>query len=110
MSDGNWSDYVADAGSDPEPIDLTREPMMFPADRATRLQNLARGDEGFLLSMAYSTQRGYAESHPFAGEIRMGEVDVVICPEELGFAIEIGSITLTLVLWIIGLLAVGGSP
>ena len=84
-----------EAGSDPEPVDLTREPIMFPADRATRLQNLARGDEGFLLGMAYSSQRGYAESHPFAGEIRMGEVDVVICPEELGFAIEIGSITLT---------------
>jgi alpha-D-ribose 1-methylphosphonate 5-triphosphate synthase subunit PhnI len=84
-----------DAGSDPEPTDLTREPLMFPADRATRLQNLARGDEGFLLGMAYSTQRGYAETHPFAGEIRMGEVDVLICPEELGFAIEIGSITLT---------------
>ena len=82
-------------GSDPEPTDLTREPLMFPADRATRLQNLARGDEGFLLGMAYSTQRGYAESHPFTGEIRMGEVDVVVCPEELGFAIEIGSITLT---------------
>jgi alpha-D-ribose 1-methylphosphonate 5-triphosphate synthase subunit PhnI len=84
-----------DAGSDPEPSDLTRDPLMFPADRATRLQNLARGDEGFLLGMAYSTQRGYAETHPFAGEIRMGEVDVLICPEELGFAIEIGSITLT---------------
>ena len=84
-----------DVGSDPEPMDLTREPLMFPADRATRLQNLSRGDEGFLLSMAYSTQRGYAESHPFAGEIRMGEVDVVVCPEELGFAIEIGAITLT---------------
>jgi alpha-D-ribose 1-methylphosphonate 5-triphosphate synthase subunit PhnI len=82
-------------GSDPEPIDLTREPLMFPADRATRLQNLSRGDEGFLLGMAYSTQRGYAESHPFAGEIRMGDVDVLVCPEELGFAIEIGSITLT---------------
>jgi alpha-D-ribose 1-methylphosphonate 5-triphosphate synthase subunit PhnI len=82
-------------GSDAEPADLTREPLMFPADRATRLQNLSRGDEGFLLSMAYSTQRGYAESHPFAGEIRMGEVDVVVCPEELGFAIEIGSIVLT---------------
>ncbi|MFK2878257.1 carbon-phosphorus lyase complex subunit PhnI [Rhodanobacter hydrolyticus] len=82
-------------GSDPEPVDLTREPLMFPADRATRLQNLSRGDEGFLLGMAYSTQRGYAESHPFAGEIRMGEVDVRICPEELGFAIEIGSIVLT---------------
>jgi alpha-D-ribose 1-methylphosphonate 5-triphosphate synthase subunit PhnI len=82
-------------GSDPEPTDLTREPLMFPADRATRLQNLARGDEGFLLGLAYSTQRGYAESHPFAGEIRMGEIDVLICPEELGFVIEIGSITMT---------------
>lgn len=85
----------ARAGDDPEPPDLTREPLIFPADRATRMQNLARGDEGFLLGLAYSTQRGYAESHPFAGEIRMGEVDVCICPEELGFAIEIGSITLT---------------
>jgi alpha-D-ribose 1-methylphosphonate 5-triphosphate synthase subunit PhnI len=31
--------------------DLTRESMSFPADRATRLQNLARGDEGFLLAL-----------------------------------------------------------
>jgi len=85
----------AEPGDDAEPADLTRDPLMFPADRATRLQNLARGDEGFLLGMAYSTQRGYAESHPFAGEIRMGEVDVLICPEELGFPIAIGEITLT---------------
>jgi alpha-D-ribose 1-methylphosphonate 5-triphosphate synthase subunit PhnI len=80
---------------DPEPVDLTREPMMFPASRPARLQNLARGDEGWLLGLAYSTQRGYAESHPFAGEIRMGEVSVSICPDELGFAIDIGEITLT---------------
>ena len=85
----------ADAGDDAEPLDLTREPLTYPADRATRMQNLARGDEGYLLGLAYSTQRGYAESHPFAGEIRMGDVDVCICPEELGFAIEIGSITVT---------------
>ncbi|MEN2428746.1 carbon-phosphorus lyase complex subunit PhnI [Chromobacterium vaccinii] len=80
---------------DPEPVDLTREPLMFPADRPARLQNLARGDEGWLLGLAYSTQRGYAESHPFAGEIRMGEVSVMVCPEELGFEIDIGEITLT---------------
>ncbi|POA98807.1 carbon-phosphorus lyase complex subunit PhnI [Chromobacterium sinusclupearum] len=80
---------------DPEPVDLTREPLMFPAGRPARLQNLARGDEGWLLSLAYSTQRGYAESHPFAGEIRMGEVSVMVCPEELGFEIDIGEITLT---------------
>ncbi len=83
------------APGDPEPPDLTREPLAFPAGRPARLQNLARGDEGFLLALGYSTQRGYANSHPFAGEIRVGEVAVEIVPEELGFAIDIGEITLT---------------
>ncbi|WP_121968113.1 carbon-phosphorus lyase complex subunit PhnI [Leptolyngbya sp. BC1307] len=77
------------------PFDLTRKPLNLPADRDARLQNLARADEGFLLSMAYSTQRGYGNSHPFAGEIRMGEVEVVICPEELGFEVAIGQIPVT---------------
>ena len=60
-----------------------------------RLQALARGDEGFLLGLGYSTQRGYGGSHPFAGEIRMGEVSVEIEPAELGFSIDIGDLVLT---------------
>ena len=80
---------------DPDPVDLTRQPLDFPASRETRLQNLARGDEGFLLAMGYSTQRGYAHSHPFAGEIRFGEVEVFIEPEELGFPISIADISVT---------------
>ena len=84
-----------DAPSDREPGDLTREPLTFPADRDVRLQALARGDEGFLLGLGYSTQRGYGGSHPFAGEIRMGEVSVEIEPAELGFAIDIGGLVLT---------------
>lgn len=80
---------------DPAPADLTRQPLAFPADRPTRLQNLARGDEGFLLAMGYSTQRGYAHSHPFAGEIRFGAVPVELVPEELGFAVVVGEIALT---------------
>ena len=80
---------------DPAPTDLTRVPLRFPADRATRLQNLARGDEGFLLAMAYSTQRGYSHSHPFVGEIRLGQVEVELAPEELDFTISIGDIELT---------------
>jgi alpha-D-ribose 1-methylphosphonate 5-triphosphate synthase subunit PhnI len=75
--------------------DLTRDPLDFPANRDLRLQNLARGDEGFLLALGYSTQRGYGRTHPFAGEIRMGEVRVSIAPEELGFEIEIANITVT---------------
>jgi len=81
--------------SDPAPKDLTREPLRFPASRATRLQNLARGDEGFLLSMAYSTQRGYAHSHPFVGELRLGRVALGVVPEELDFPISIGDIEIT---------------
>jgi alpha-D-ribose 1-methylphosphonate 5-triphosphate synthase subunit PhnI len=80
---------------DPAPADLTRQPLRFPAGRATRLQNLARGDEGFLLAMAYSTQRGYAHTHPFVGELRLGQVAVEIEPEELGFALSIGDIEIT---------------
>ncbi|MBL0714861.1 MAG: carbon-phosphorus lyase complex subunit PhnI [Desulfosarcina sp.] len=80
----------------PSPPDLTRDPLELPADRAVRLQNLARGDEGFLLSMAYSYQRGFgAKEHPFVGEIRIGEVEVAFVPEELGFPVVIGAVTLT---------------
>ena len=75
--------------------DLTREPVKFPAGRDLRLQNLSRGDEGFVLALGYSTQRGYANSHAFVGEIRYGTVSVEIEPEELGFAIDIGDIELT---------------
>ena len=75
--------------------DLTREPLRFPAARDARLQALARGDEGFLLALGYSTQRGYGRNHPFAGEIRIGEVAVEFVPEELGFAIELGEITVS---------------
>jgi alpha-D-ribose 1-methylphosphonate 5-triphosphate synthase subunit PhnI len=85
----------SDGEGNNEPGDLTREPLTFPADRDVRLQALARGDEGFLLALGYSTQRGYGGSHPFAGEIRVGDVSVEIEPPELGFAIDIGDITVT---------------
>ncbi|MCF2145728.1 carbon-phosphorus lyase complex subunit PhnI [Desmonostoc muscorum LEGE 12446] len=91
----NYSPSSPSSPSSPQPSDLTRQPLSFPAKRDARLQNLARADEGFLLSLAYSTQRGYGRNHPFAGEIRMGEVEVVICPEELGFEVAIADITIT---------------
>ncbi|MBY4945150.1 carbon-phosphorus lyase complex subunit PhnI [Cupriavidus respiraculi] len=80
---------------DPAPPDLTREPLTLPAGRAARLQNLARADEGFLLAMGYSTQRGYGNTHPFAAEIRYGTAEVELFVEELGFAVTIGEIELT---------------
>ncbi len=77
------------------PTDITREPLRFPAGRDARLQTLARGDEGFLLALGYSSQRGFSNNHPFAGEIRYGTVAVEVVPEELGFAVEIGEIEVT---------------
>jgi alpha-D-ribose 1-methylphosphonate 5-triphosphate synthase subunit PhnI len=75
--------------------DITREPMEFPMDRDTRLQALSRGDEGFLLALAYSTQRGYARSHPFVGEIRIGEVELELDVPELDFPVSLGRIRVT---------------
>lgn len=83
----------------PEPgapiADLTRAPLGFPTSRDLRLQALARGDEGWLLGLAYSTQRGWGRTHPFVGEVRIGHVAVEIVPEELGFAVPMGEILVT---------------
>jgi alpha-D-ribose 1-methylphosphonate 5-triphosphate synthase subunit PhnI len=98
------TDILADDGliepcppGDPDaPVgDLTRAPLGFPAERELRLQNLARGDEGFLLALGYSTQRGYGRTHPFAGEIRLGEVEIEFMAEEVGFTVPLGRITVT---------------
>jgi alpha-D-ribose 1-methylphosphonate 5-triphosphate synthase subunit PhnI len=96
------SDYLGDEGlleaepqSDTTPPDLTREPMELPANRALRLQALARGDEGFILSLAYSSQRGYGRTHSFVGELRIGRVMVELDIPELGFAVDIGAILVT---------------
>ncbi len=77
------------------PGDLTREPWTFPMERDLRLQALARGDEGFLLALGYSTQRGYGRTHPFVGEIRIGEVEVELDVPELGGVVSLGSIQVT---------------
>ncbi|MCU0904096.1 MAG: carbon-phosphorus lyase complex subunit PhnI [Tabrizicola sp.] len=83
------------APTDIPPPDLTRTPMELPADRALRLQALTRGDEGFVLGLAYSTQRGYGRTHAFVGELRIGRVAVEVEIPELGFAVEIAEVELT---------------
>ncbi|MGY4827065.1 carbon-phosphorus lyase complex subunit PhnI [Sphaerotilaceae bacterium SBD11-9] len=86
---------AAPSEGDPPPPDITRDPPVYPLPRTARLQMLARADEGWVLGMAYATQRGYAHTHPFGGDIRFGAVAVEIVPDELGFAIEVGEIDLT---------------
>ncbi len=91
-------DLIEDDGAVPQgkPVaDISREPLEFPLERDARLQALARGDEGFLLALAYSTQRGYARSHPFVGEIRIGAVDVELDVPELPFPVPLGRVRAT---------------
>jgi len=85
----------ADGSGAAEPGDITRDPADFPLGRDMRLQALARGDEGFLLGLGYSTQRGYGRNHPFVGEIRIGLVDVEVDLPEVGFAVCIGRVQIT---------------
>jgi alpha-D-ribose 1-methylphosphonate 5-triphosphate synthase subunit PhnI len=48
-----------------------------------------------LLALAYSTQRGYARTHPFVGEIRIGEVELELDVPELDFPVTLGRIRVT---------------
>ncbi|RWN53135.1 carbon-phosphorus lyase complex subunit PhnI [Mesorhizobium sp.] len=84
-----------DMPQDHIPGDITREPLEFPMARDIRLQALSRGDEGFLLALGYSTQRGYARNHPFVGEVRIGEVELELDVPELPFAVPLGSVRVT---------------
>ena len=56
--------------------DLTREPLLFPAARAHKLQSLARADTGGTLALGYSTMRGYSSVHPTVNELRLAEAPV----------------------------------
>ncbi|MDR1677897.1 MAG: carbon-phosphorus lyase complex subunit PhnI, partial [Deltaproteobacteria bacterium] len=78
-----------------KPFDLTREPLEVPLKRSGRLQALARADEGFLLSLAYSSQRGYGSVHPFVAELKLGSVEVKFMAPELNMVLTIGKIELT---------------
>ncbi len=56
--------------------DLTREPLLFPAHRAHKLQSLARADTGGVLALGYATMRGYGTVHPTVNELRLAEAPV----------------------------------
>jgi alpha-D-ribose 1-methylphosphonate 5-triphosphate synthase subunit PhnI len=78
-----------------EPPDLTAGPLELPADRRLRLQALARADEGFLLAMAYSWQRGYGSGHPFITSLKIGAVEVEAALGEPDLTVPVARIIVT---------------
>jgi alpha-D-ribose 1-methylphosphonate 5-triphosphate synthase subunit PhnI len=84
-----------DADSDPDPLDVTREALSFPAPRSAALQTLARGETGGLLALAYSNMRGYGTVHPTVGELRVGTVDLTLPHPWNGATEKIGEVRVT---------------
>lgn len=78
-----------------EVADITREPVAFPSGRDERLQTLARGEEGFLVALCYSSMRGYGRNHPFIAELRYGDAEVGLEIPELGLTIGVGTVRLS---------------
>jgi alpha-D-ribose 1-methylphosphonate 5-triphosphate synthase subunit PhnI len=80
---------------DETPVDITREPLRIPAPRSARLQVLARGEAGAMLSLAYGALRGYGIAHPYVGELRFGHVPVSISHPITGKRARIGWMPVT---------------
>lgn len=88
-----------DAG-DPEPVDITKQSVTFPARRSERLQVLSRGQTGAVTALGYASLRGYGALHPTVGELRVGNLPLTAAypggpssdPEE---DIYFGEITVT---------------
>lgn len=81
---------------DPDKIpDLTKEPLLIPAPRAHRLQALARGDTGGILTLGYSNMRGYGPVHPTVNEIRLSHADLIVKHPVTGADIHLGPIRMS---------------
>ena len=61
-----------DHTDDPDPFDITREPLVFPVPRSAALSTLARGESGGILALGYSVMRSYGDIHPTVAELRVG--------------------------------------
>ncbi|MDR2304162.1 MAG: carbon-phosphorus lyase complex subunit PhnI [Treponema sp.] len=81
---------------DLDPLDITQEPLTFPAPRSSRLQTLARADTGYISGLAYAAIRGFGSGHPTVGELRAGTLEVTI-PHPLaeGEKLFVGDIAVT---------------
>ncbi|BCX03800.1 MAG: phosphonate metabolism PhnI protein [Candidatus Roseilinea sp.] len=75
--------------------DVTREPLLFPAPRAMRLQSLSRADTGGVLALGYANMRGYGAVHPTVNEVRLGYADVEIAHPITGELFSIGRVRVT---------------
>jgi alpha-D-ribose 1-methylphosphonate 5-triphosphate synthase subunit PhnI len=77
------------------PMDITRQPIIFPLPRSAALSIMARAQQGSLLAMAYSNMRGYGDDHPVVAELRVGYLPVELPHLVTGEPIEVGEVLIT---------------
>ncbi|MBN2792951.1 MAG: carbon-phosphorus lyase complex subunit PhnI [Desulfuromonadales bacterium] len=80
---------------EPRPFDITRQSLTYPAPRSATLQALARGESGGMLTLAYSSMRGYGNVHPTIGELRVGYVPLEVSHPQTGEPYLVGEVKVT---------------
>ena len=82
---------------DPEPVDVTRDPVITPAPRSARLAVLARGETGALVNLWYQGVRGDRKGAEdiTLGEVRVGDLPVTVAHPRTGGPVRIGSVQVT---------------
>lgn len=78
-----------------EPTDITRVPLRPPYGGSETLGHLVRGEEGFLTGLAYTRLRTAGASHPYVEDLSVGEVEVFVELEDIGFTVSIGDVEVT---------------
>lgn len=82
---------------DPEPHDVTRDPLSVPATRSARLATLARGETGALVNLWYQGilgDRKGAEDVTL-GEVRTGRLPVAVRHPRTGGSVTVGQVEVT---------------
>jgi len=80
-----------------EPWDITRNYPSAPYPRSAVLQVMSRGESGSLLTVGYTTMRGYGDVHPTIGDLRIGELDITVVHPFTKNEVKVGEIEATAV-------------
>ena len=78
-----------------KPYDITRYALVFPLPRSGVLQAMARGEEGGMMAIAYSSMRGYGDTHPTLAELRVGYIPLKIKHPITGKTVKVGEVLVT---------------
>jgi len=82
---------------DPEPHDVTRDPVTVPASRSARLATLARGETGALVNLWYQGVRGDRRGAEdiTLGEVRVGRLPVRVAHPRTGGPVTVAHVDVT---------------